>query len=392
MNFMNPRLDILIYAHDGRGLGHISRSAAIALACRRLYPGLRILLVSGSRAVSGLTDGAPIDWIKLPAYDTVVTDNVSRGCRGPSGFEDPELGSLRRDMLAQVVTLYRPRCVLADHMPQGKHRELAAALDVSAADTRWVLGIRGVVGDVPGLSSETALSCFRNHYSALLWYGDSAVIGTEAVEEMARWFDIRPTEAGYVSRLRELIRMKPGLASGDRDLGGVASIPWMGEHTPELITALSKALAVVGDRHGPWHVYLDTGNGTAGAASPLRLLDELPFCRVKPVGPRYAKSLLRAKSALIYGGYNSLTDVLQAATPAVVLTRGMRDNEQESHLRKLIAHGQTALVGLPETAADSQTLAEALESRLDLGGRPAPPLNLDGAETAARHLVRLLKT
>jgi predicted glycosyltransferase len=390
INFMNPRLDILIYAHDGRGLGHISRSAAIAMACRRLYPNLRVLLVSGSRAVSGLIDDAPVDWIKLPAYDTVVTDSVSRGCRGPSGFDDQDLGSLRRDMLAQLMALYRPRCVLADHMPQGKHRELTAALDAAPDSTRWVLGIRSVVGDVPGLSSETAVSCFRKHYAAILWYGDTAVIGSEALEELGERFGTRPIEAGYVSRLREIVRQKPDLASAKRDLGGVVSIPWMGEHTPALITALSKALAVIGDRHGPWHLYIDTGN--AETAPHRRHLDDLPFCRVRPIGPHYAESLLRAKSALVYGGYNSLTDVLYAATPAVVLTRGMRDSEQEMHVQKLTGHGQTALIGLPDVAVDSQTLAEALKSRLSLYARPGPPLNLDGADAAAHHLTRLLKT
>ena len=41
------RLDVLIYAHDGRGLGHASRSIGVGMALRRLYPELKVLFVSG---------------------------------------------------------------------------------------------------------------------------------------------------------------------------------------------------------------------------------------------------------------------------------------------------------------------------------------------------------
>jgi len=45
----NQRLDILLYGHDGRGLGHVSRSVAIGLALRRLYPHLKICVITGCR-------------------------------------------------------------------------------------------------------------------------------------------------------------------------------------------------------------------------------------------------------------------------------------------------------------------------------------------------------
>ena len=80
------RLDLLIYAHDGRGLGHASRSVAIGLAVRRLFPGLKVLFLCGARQSADLIGEGGLDWIKLPAYRTRVVGGVSKGCDGESNF------------------------------------------------------------------------------------------------------------------------------------------------------------------------------------------------------------------------------------------------------------------------------------------------------------------
>jgi predicted glycosyltransferase len=55
------RLDVLIYAHDGRGLGHASRSIGVGMALRRLYPDLKVLFVSGCSLSQELIGAAPLD-------------------------------------------------------------------------------------------------------------------------------------------------------------------------------------------------------------------------------------------------------------------------------------------------------------------------------------------
>ena len=142
------RLDILIYAHDGRGLGHVSRSLGIGMALRRLYPELKILFISGSAFTGELLGKAPLDWLKLPSYKTEVIGGKSCGIRGDSMFSDTELGGLRGNVLAQTVSLYKPRLVLVDHTPQGKHRELLPTLESAPMDCRWVMGVRGIMGAV----------------------------------------------------------------------------------------------------------------------------------------------------------------------------------------------------------------------------------------------------
>jgi predicted glycosyltransferase len=239
-----PRLDILLYAHDGRGIGHVSRTIAIGIALRRLFPELRVLFLSGSRFSQELIGSAPLDWIKLPSYETVISNGKSTGTSGHSNFEDSELGRLRGEQIRQIVAIYRPRVVLADHSPQGKHRELIPALEARIQDgeaVRWVLGIRGVVGQVKQISSDLAASVFKKFYSSLLWYGDSKVLGKSHLKEIEAQFGCRPHECGYVSSLRE--RTVESNTFKKDPLLGTISIPWFGEKDrrfPELFTLCPK--------------------------------------------------------------------------------------------------------------------------------------------------------
>jgi predicted glycosyltransferase len=382
-----PRLDLLIYAHDGRGLGHASRSVAVGMAFRRLFPEATALFVSGAGLTSELIGSAPLDWIKLPSYATRVIGGQSTGQSGPSNYSDSDLGNLRSETLAHLVRLLRPHCILADHMPQGKHKELRPALEASLdLDTRWVLGVRAMVGAVPGVWSDLAQSLFRRHYRAVLWYGDSRVLGSDQLRQLAAQFDTEPVETGYVSRLAELQSFQPVAHNPNHAHAGTISIPWMGEHTAGMIEQLAGALERIGGGYGRWHLYIGL-NRMAGQATPaIRRIGGLAWCSLHPPGGGYAESLLNSKTALIYGGYNSLSDVLYARLPAVVVLRGMVDAEQQAHVARLIQMKMADLTMVEENQVTAAGLAEAFQRLLAGGASNVNAPNLCGAETAARVL------
>jgi len=103
-----------------------------------------------------------------------------------------------------------PRCVLSDHMPQGKHRALMPALEECGfgGSTHWILAIRGVVGDVAGVWLDEAVSAFRRFYTYILWYGDRTVLGESIPNENSHHFGRKPGATGYVSRLADLGQQK----------------------------------------------------------------------------------------------------------------------------------------------------------------------------------------
>lgn len=386
---MNPRLDILIYAHDGRGLGHAGRSIGIGMALRRLYPELKVLFISGSVFSSELIDPAPLDWLKLPSYATRIIDGKSRGITGPGNFTDQQLGKLRGEAIKQVVELYRPRVVLCDHSPRGKHRELLPALEVSK-DTQWVLGVRGVVGSVPQVFSGETREIFKKYFHKILWYGDETVLGHNGPDELHRCFGCRPVSCGYVSRLGEriLLHRQTRAVEETKKYAGTVSIPWQGEGTGAVVRNLAAALKAIGPDHGEWRLFIGTSENQGGN-DPGHWFAGLPGVRVEPPGSRYAPALAQSKAALIYGGYNSVTDILCLNLPAVVLLREMQDEEQQQHLRLLARHTEDQLRILPEHEATPEQLQQLL-SEQSARVLPAPTIKLNGAETAAHALVRSL--
>ncbi|WP_163335691.1 hypothetical protein [Desulfopila sp. IMCC35008] len=385
-----PRLDVLLYAHDGRGLGHAGRSIAIGMAIRRCYPGLRVLFVSGCTLAGELIGNTSLDWLKLPAYKTEVVAGRSRGVDGNSGFSDHDLGLFRGLQLRDLIRLYRPRMVVCDHSPQGKHKEMIPALEAtSAEDTRWVLGVRGVVGGVPQASSGLARELFAKHYHGLLWYGDSEVLGTDNLEELGSFYGMQPLECGYVSRLGEVC-LRTGAGRQDRKrYCCTVSIPWLGEQSFPFVSELAKALADIGPDYGLWRLFIDFGEASAGDRVQNLFLP-LSHCRVEPPsGHAYVEALLNSETALIYGGYNSLADVLRCAIPALVVLREMKDNEQQIHVQRLLTHsGQLRTIS--ESDARSEQIRSLFFEILHSSFVEESKVNMNGAKNSADYIAALL--
>ncbi len=393
-------LDVLLYAHDGRGTGHVSRSAAIGMALRRLYPQLRVILVTGSSRVAELIGPAPLDSCKLPSYATRVVDGISCGVPGPSGFEDKELGSIRERMLADLVRELQPRIVLADHSPQGKHRELLPALRACSPNTQWFLGIRAIVGRVDKVFSPFSADIFKAHYTGLFWYGDSSVLGREEMDSLQAHYGVAPQEAGYVCRTKELEAFacsQPGAGSGEAEkkdaLAGVAALSWNDANSPRILEYIVRAASRTSGA-GQWRIYMEQ-DGAAMHPSFRECMesqDGEPVCELRPFGREFHRDMCRARMAVIYGGYNSLTDVMARNLPTLVLLRGMRDKEQERHM-ELLSGKLSFLRAVDAATATTESFLQVMEDvsqsqggALNAGGG----VDLDGAANTAHILARTL--
>jgi predicted glycosyltransferase len=319
-----------------------------------------------------------------------VVEGKSIGIHGKSMFSDAQLGQLRALELAHLVSLYRPRLVLVDHTPQGKHKELVPALSADGGDTRWILGVRGVVGAVRQARSELARELFREHYHALLWYGDTLVLGASHCEQLRRQYDTEPVECGYVLRLAELARREEPLPRADAPVAGTISIPWLGERSLEFLVLLAGVLQKMPKSYGCWWLFVTIDTSSAAGQRVAKLFAEMHNCRVEPPGRNYASALLQAKTAVIYGGYNSLMDVVHARIPAVVVLRDMQDEEQQIHLRKLQEVAREALATVSETEVTAEELERLLLANLQRGRLPVVDLKTDGAARAAEYLHGLL--
>lgn len=379
--YFSKRLDFLIYAHDGRGLGHASRGIAIGMAIRRLFPKCKTLFVSGCKQASTLIGPAPLDWIKLPSYETRVIQGQAEGADGDSKFYKSALGQLRTEMLASIVKIFKPRFVLVDHAPSGKREELYRALEETKdTDTRWGLGLRGIIGDDKDVWSDYSVQLFKQYYHSILWYGDTNVLGHDYLNMVERHFGVKPVETGYVSRLRETRYL---LVPEKDPIAGTIAIPWGSDTTWALVRNIHSALAAIDDRYGRWCLFVPREKKD----TIQELFKSLSFCTVEEVSERYVPSLLNSKVAMLYAGYNSLTDVMAAQISSVVLLRDVEDKEQEDHLARLLPFTKEFIHILRESETDAVTLQAALERQLHAPIWKDQTINIHGAEVAASVLA-----
>jgi predicted glycosyltransferase len=277
-------------------------------------------------------------------------------------------------------------------MPQGKHRELMPALEACGpkGNTHWILGMRGVVGDVAGVWSDEAVSAFRRFYRDILWYGDRTVLGEGIPNEISRHFGRKPAATGYVSRLAEWRHIMSGVSMASASLAATVSIPWIGEHTLPFLEALAGAIERIGPSLGKWHIYLARPKDRLliqGAEEGFR---RLAHCRLFEPGAGYFGSLIQSRMAVIYGGYNSLTDLLHTGLSGLVVLRNMADLEQQKHLERLTRLFPERLPAINEEDCSAVNLEMVLLRQLQSVRHDYGGIQLDGAETAARCIHRAI--
>ncbi len=377
--YFPTRLDVLLYAHDGRGLGHASRAIGIGMALRRLYPDLRILFVTGASISQSLIDNAALDWIKLPSYASMISQGVSTGVNGPANFYKSVLGKHRSNMLAHIIESFKPKYVLVDHNPMGKRKELLEALRLSQEfDTKWVLGLRAVIGTQKDFWSELYAKTFQQYYSEILWYGDSTVLTTSHIQRIEEHFNCQPKEMGYVSRLFELKMLHP---THKKQFTGLISIPWFSNNSWIFLHTIFNTLRLR-PRTEKWVFYLAKDQVEKAA----HLFAPLTNCRICPIGEQYGIDMLQAEIAFVYSGYNSLMDVLAANIPAILLRRDMKDQEQEIHIRQLTESCPNHLIEIDDKTAASDTINKAVDSLLTAGSS-VPSINITGSANTAEFLA-----
>jgi len=379
---MRNELDVLFYAHDGRGYGHVSRTVAIALALRRLRPNLRLLIVTGSRAVSEL-DGGKLDWLKLPAYRSTIFDRRSIPGTGPSGFCHDSLALVRSELLTEIVSRLRPRCVLVDHLPLGKADELKSALnETSKSSTRWVLGVRAIPGNKgESVWSAKSATIVRQRYVRALWYGDPAIHDPRILSSLRDHLGIPIVSTGFVSRAAEISSLD-SFPSPSPQCVGIVSLSWASVATHRTLGTLLSAIRSRGLEPHRWHVF---GAPITEISSGQRA--GLIF---SPFSPVFLSTLRSARLCITYAGYNSITDCLWARVPVLLVIRDLQETEQLMHASSLKRFFGAAVDCVQEHSLTTERVTAAIKGLLSAERMSLAPGLLTGSDTAARELIDIL--
>ena len=387
-----PRL--LIYSQDGRGLGHLRRTSAIAEGFLRVRPEACVLTVSDSPLGTffGLLPNQ--DYLKLPS---VVKTGPGEWSALSLPIPGPEMLSLRRDLLTSAAVSFQPDILLVDHMPHGARGELLPALEAlrSSSSTTFVLGLRDIL-DAPDVVQRTwwaegACEAVEEFYDLVLVYGDQRVF------DVADEYSWGPEAArlveycGYVcaplvGRNARRVRTRSLATEPDGSLivamagGGADAFPMM----DALLAAFDQLRS-----EAPCSLVLITGPFMPAAQRRelAARAQGLPVQVRKSV--RDTASYIAAADVVVgMAGYNTTVEILRSGKPAVLVPRSGPSAEQRMRAGLFADHGWARVVD-PDDLSPARLSAAVLDALRDPTVAAFGP-DLAGLEIAVGHLLSMV--
>ena len=380
---------IALYSHDSVGLGHARRNRALAHSLARHLPALtgtpvRGLLVAGhpDAGRDRLPEGW--DWLILPGLTRGRDGWTPRGL----GLDAHALRDLRSGVISAALEALDPDLFIVDRHPFGIDGELLPVLEtLRGRGCRTVLGLREVL-DTPRVAvAEWDGLGGAAHVASLLdavWvYGDHRVYDPRRTGELPGPLARMAEPTGYLSRGRPAAR--PGRTSR----------PSPAPPPPYVLTVLGGGsdgaelarLAVAARTpHGCRHLLVTGPQVPADALEELRTLADEATTVVRSA-PDVPELIAGAAAVVSMGGYNTIAELLDTDTPALVVPRSRRRQEQPRRAEALAAVGALETRRIEDLTPEDITAwwARAVTSRAERTG-----IDLDGLEVVPRLAAALI--
>ncbi|MFZ9041048.1 MAG: glycosyltransferase family protein [Ilumatobacteraceae bacterium] len=373
---------IVMYSHDSYGLGHLSRTMAIAKAVVDRSPSTNVLLVTGTPRPQAFSVPNGVDLLKLPAISK--SDDgayVSRTLRLPVA----DVIAFRSRLIRESVVAFEPDVVLVDHVPTGVGGELMAALATLGglpSKPRLVLGLRDIIDDSERVrrawDADGSWAAIDDHYDQVLVYGDE-MLRTTAVElELASAVRCPVEHTGYVTR------GVPPRSSTRTSLPTVLVTVGGGGDGHFLLRAYASMLAEVGSSAEFRSVVV-----TGPLLSPARRaeVEESLAASGAPVeiltfSSDHTRLVAEADAIVAMAGYNTTCEILASSTPALLVPRDAPRVEQLLRAQRLAALGFVDMATRSEV--DSTRIRRFVDENLRHRSSPVDRrLRLDGADRVA---------
>lgn len=379
-----PRL--LFYCQHSLGIGHLTRSFALA---RALSAAFEVVFLNGGRLPPGVPVPAGVEIIDLPPLG--MDDGhtvVSRDAKHDVAAARAE----RRRLIQGAVERVRPAMLLVELFPFGRKKfadeilpMIRAARRQPGAPARVVCSLRDILVDArPDQQhhDDRARWLCDRYFDAVLVHADAAFARLEDSFHPSRPMRTPVHYTGFVVPARAAAAPVP---RGDHLLvsagGGIVGAPLF----EAALAAREHLLAPLPLRivAGPflpepaWQSLQRQVQGLAGVSLVRHVPDMVAEMRC-------------ARASLSQCGYNTALDLVVAGVPALVVPYAtVTENEQAQRAERLAAAG--ALLQLPACRLAPASLAASLQSLLGFQPRPAA-LALDGAERSTALLASLVTT
>lgn len=377
--------DIFIWVQHLLGVGHLHRAAAIARGASEA--GLSVTMASGGPREPAV-DLGKARLIHLPSAR--AADAAFTAILDAEGHPiDDAWRRRRRDALMEAVEDAAPRVVVLELFPFGRRKfdfELIPLLEKTHAMTDRPLvavSVRDII-EPPDESqkAETAIARITAYVDRVMVHGDPSFCRLEENYPWANAIADRIVYTGYISAVSHAPKgYRPASAAAGEVIvsaGGGA----VGERLYRIATEAAARQPAGGP---PWRILVG-GHGTLRPAD-IRHAALPRHVTVEPARPDFQALLARASCSVSQAGYNTVTDILAAGTPAVFVPYAQQgETEQTLRATRLAERGRAVVV--PESSLTPERLLDAVACARR-STVPPPSVDLDGIAGTVRCLQGL---
>lgn len=389
---------LMVYSHDGFGLGNIRRMLAICSYLLDTTPGLSILLVSGSPVVHSFRMPQGLDYIKLPCLGRSNSGELSAKYLGTA---TDETLTLRSELIKATAINFKPDLLLVDKKPYallGELKDTLAYLKIYYPQTKAVLLLRDIL-DTP----EATIKDWHKHryYEGTeMFYDQILVVGMPEIFDIAKEYQFPEAIAqkvrycGYIRRqpggkprqiLRQELQINP-----DEQL--VLVTPGGGGDGYRLVNTYLSGLAQLPPQHNIKSLIV------CGPEMPpiemealYQVAAQYPKVQIREFTDDMMSYMEAADAVVSMAGYNTICEILTFGKRAVVVPRAQPVKEQLIRAERMASLGLFKAIH-PDVLTPENLMRATLE-QLDNQNNSLPPvscLDLDALPRIAHHLHTLL--
>lgn len=388
-------MKLMVYSHDGFGLGNIRRMLGICTHLLDSIDKLSILVVSGSPMLHSFRLPKRLDYIKLPCLNRGISGEMSVKYLG---IEIDETVKLRSELILSAIANFKPDVFLVDKKPYGIRNELKSSIEYLATklpETPLILILRDIL-DRP----DTIIPEWQKHgyYEAIeKFYDRVLVVGTPEIFDIRQEYQLPPIVAqkvefcGYIRQ--ELGCKSPNLVRSELKLTKeeklVLVTPGGGEDGYSLIDTYLSSLALLPTPDKLRSLII------CGPEMPLEQQGALkhkaaayPQVQIDEFTNDLMSYIAAADVVVAMGGYNTTCEILTVDKPAVIVPRIKPSQEQcirAEHLAKL---GVLAIIHPNDLTPD--ILLRSLLQQLHIPKISIPEINLNALPKISQYISTLL--
>lgn len=359
-----PSRKFLLYAQDGKGMGHITRSFTIARRLLETYQNSIAYIVSESPIIDEFSLPARCSYIKLPTHLASLPL--------PNTPEEDEaynqhVSDYRAEILHKLALELAPDLVLVDHEPfghKGEFRDGLYALKAQCPNTKFVLGLRDIMDDIGRINKKWealgVYTAFENLFDGIAVYGLRSLFDVADAYLIPQSVHSKVHYCGYVVRdwkpvSRDEVRRRYNLPLEGRLF--VATVGG-GRDGYFVLEAAQRAFSQLRSKTTDLRAIFVTGPFMSEQQRALLYSRSPPGSSVVSTADNF-QLVCGADAIVSMGGYNSVWEALSRGRPLVIVPRATYKREQMIRAEMLASHGLARVVR--PTDLTSESLAEALE-------------------------------